>query len=256
MMTMRPLLLALLLAVPALAQDPPPPPPPQDGTEPAQQPTPPAAPNQAQPTEVAGGVAWFPLDPNRRWVYTVTSRIESTGEAGEPEEATHSLDVYVADPQVVDGHTTAVLEWKLDGDLAQRCYFVTREEGGTRTLYCVKRIHGFGEHMKEYALAEWQPNAREDLAVGQEWTWQGKAGPTAGRQTFKVVREEEVVTPAGTYRALVLQIEFEGEDESRGTMTRWLARGIGIVREVSEVRTTTSVFRTEGNLVKVEGAGQ
>lgn len=250
-------LLLVALCTPALAQDPPPP---QDGqqTPPGQQPTPPAAPDPpAQPTETAGGVAWFPLEPNRRWVYTVTSRIESTGEAtGQPEEATHTLDVYVADPQVVDGHTTAVLEWKLDGDLAQRDFFVTREEGGVRTLFCVKRIHGFGEHMKEYALVEWQPNAREDLAVGQEWTWQGKAGPTAGRQTFKVVREEEVVTPAGTYRALVLQIDFTGEDESQGTMTRWLARGIGIVREVSEVRTTTSVFRTEGNLVKAEGAGQ
>jgi hypothetical protein len=242
------LLLSLVAAAPLLAQDPPPP----EQETPAQ-----GAPEQppAQPAAPVGpegleGVSWFPLQVNRRWQYRVTFSIESTaGETHDSGQATHALDVYVAEPQVIDGRLAAVLEWKLDGDLAQRCYFVTREG----VLYCVKRIQGYGEHMKEFLLAEAQPTAREDLAVGNEWVWQGKAGPTPGRQTFKVVREEEVVTPAGTFRALVMQIEFEGEDESRGTTTRWLVKGTGIVREVSEVRTATSVFRTEGILVKAEG---
>lgn len=240
-------LLSLLAAAPLRAQDPPPPEQPPPGQQPA-------APEQPAPPPVGPegleGVSWFPLQVSRRWQYRVTFSIESTaGETHDSGQATHALDVYVAEPQVIEGRQAAVLEWKLDGDLAQRCYFVTREE----VLYCVKRIQGFGEHMKEFLLVDPQPTAREDLAVGDEWVWQGKAGPTPGRQTFKIVREEEVVTPAGTFRALVMQIEFEGEDESRGTTTRWLVKGTGIVREVSEVRTATSVFRTEGVLMKAEG---
>lgn len=241
--------LVLTLAAPLGAQDTPP----QGGERPPVE-QPQAPPQQAAPArEGLEGVSWFPLHQNRRWTYRVTFSIESTaGEAHEPEQNTHTLDVYVTEPQTIDGRQVAALEWKLDGELAQRSFFVTRDQ----VLYCVKRIQGFGEHMKEFTLVEPQPNAREDLAVGQEWVWQGKAGPTPGRQTFKVVREEEVVTPAGTFKALVLQIEFEGEDESRGTTTRWLAQGVGIVREVSEVRTATSVFRTEGTLSRYEAGVQ
>lgn len=244
--------LLLSLAAPLAAQDIPPP---ADGEQPpVEQPTPEAPQPQAvTAAEGLEGVTWFPLQQNRRWTYRVTFAIESTaGEAQEPEQNAHTLDVYVTEPQTIDGRQVAALEWKLDGELAQRSFFVTRD----KVLYCVKRIQGFGEHMKEFSLVEAQPNAREDLAVGQEWVWQGKAGPTPGRQTFKVVREEEVVTPAGTFKALVLQIEFTGEDESRGTTTRWLVKGLGIVREVSEVRTATSIFRTEGTLSRYEGGGQ
>ncbi len=242
--------LLLTLAAPLHAQDTPAPG--QGEQPPVEQPQPPA-PQAAPAKEGLEGVAWFPLQQSRRWTYRVTFAIESTaGEAQEPEQNTHTLDVYVTEPQTIDGRQVAALEWKLDGELAQRSFFVTRDQ----VLYCVKRIQGFGEHMKEFTLVEAQPNAREDMAVGQEWVWQGKAGPTPGRQTFKVVREEEVVTPAGTFKALVLQVEFDGEDESRGTTTRWLVKGLGIVREVSEVRTATSVFRTEGTLSRFEGGAQ
>jgi hypothetical protein len=212
----------------------------------------PEAPQAPAPaaTETLTGVSWFPLELDRRWHYKVSFSIRSSaGEEQEPETAPHSLDVYVTEPQEIDGRPVACLEWKLDGQLAQRDFFFTRD----KVLYCVKRIQGFGEHMKDFSLVEAQPTAREDLAVGQKWEWQGKAGTTPGRQTFEVVREEEVTTNAGTFRCLVLQMEFVGDDESRGLTTRWLAKGVGIVREVSEVRTASSVFRTEGTLHRHEG---
>lgn len=240
-------LAALLLAViaaPVVAQDTPSPP--GDEAQPPQ-------PQARVAPEGLEGVSWYPLHVNRRWTYTVNFRIESTaGDAQEPEQAPYRLEAYVTEPQTVDGRPAAVLEWKLDNELAQRSFYVTRDG----VLYCVKRIQGFGEHMKEFTLAEPQPNARDEMTVGQEWVWVGKAGPTPGRQTFKVVREEEVATPAGNFKALVLQIEFNGEDDSRGTTTRWLVKGLGIVREVSEVRTATAVFRTEGTLSRFEGGAQ
>lgn len=239
------LLASLLALAPVGAQDPG-----GDTPTPPAPPAPPAPQAAAGVGESAKGVSWFPLELDRRWHYKVSFSITSTtGEPQEPDAAPHALDVYVTEPQQIDDRPVACMEWKLDGQLAQRDFYFTRDG----VLYCVKRIQGFGEHMKDFALVEPQPTVREDLAVGQKWEWTGKAGTTPGRQTFEVVREEDVTTNAGTFHCLVLQIEFTGDDESRGVTTRWLAKGVGIVREVSEVRTASSVFRTEGTLHRHEG---
>ncbi len=232
-----------LLATPAGAQQEDPPP---AGQEPAPKPPEPA--RAGESAKAPEGIALFPLQLQRRWVYRVRFSIETSGADPEakPEDTDHTLEVYVADPQLVDGKPAAVMEWKLDRELAQRSYFVV-EQGEVR---CVRRIQGFGEHMKEFALVPPQPNAREGMAVGDTWVWEGKAGPTPGKQTFKVTGEETLETPAGTFKALVVTIEFEGEDDSAGTTVRWLAPGVGIVKERSVVRTPSATFKTEGILTR------
>jgi len=256
----RTLLLALAFAGATAAQEPgterPAPPPATDTPAPAPGTDTPAPPSKTevpppppagQPGSVAG-VEHFPLESTCRWSYLLTYSVESDGK---PEEAVdHRLEAYVAEPQVVEGKPVVVLEWKLDGDLSQREYYAV-EEGVVR---CVRRIHGYGEHMKEYSIDPPMETARRGLAPGQEWSWSGKTGPTPGKQLFKIAPAlKKVEVPAGTFDALEVTIEFEGEDDSRGKTTRWLAPGVGLVREVSEVRTANTVFRSEAQLSSYSG---
>lgn len=255
--------LALAAVCPALAQDEPPPDPtpagPEKGPDKPEKPADPApekGPEGAPLPEpddslLTKGVTWFPLDPGRRWHYQVEFSIEPVGAGNEgPGERTpHTLDVYVVDPQPLPGgQRAAVVEWRLDQDLAQRDFYQVTNEG----VACLKRIQGFGEHMKEFQLTPPQVVAREQMTVGQEWTWEGKVNGVTSRQRFKVEAEETLETPAGTFQTLRLVLTFDGEDDSRGVTRRWLAPGVGIVKDESEVKTAAAVFRTSGTLSRLE----
>ena len=239
------LVLWMALAAPLAAQQ-------DDGKRPPE-----AAPAQADPAPAAPakddpvvrGVPHFPLEPGRRWQYQVQFSIDPAGGEETPSERTpHTLDVYVVDPQPLGDARVAVVEWSLDRELSQRDFYTVGPNG----VGCVKRIQGFGEHMKEYLLTPAQVVAREGMAAGQEWRWEGKVNGVAGVQTFKVLREETIETPAGSFNALVLEVQFEGDDDSRGWKRLWLAAGVGLVKDESEVRTAGAVFRTEGVLTRFE----
>ncbi len=203
--------------------------------------------------DALSGVNYFPLEVGRRWHYKVKFAIQPA-DGGARDQATtddqgdHYLDVYVADPVKINNVRVAALEWKLDQALAQRSYF--RVQGDA--LHCFRRLQGASEHVKDFTLDPPQPVVPKILKVGQEWTWTGRSGPSAGKQTFKVLREETIELPSGTFKALVLETEFTGEDDSRGKTTRWLAPGVGLVKEISEVRTPKQVFRSEGVLIRYE----
>lgn len=248
--TVLPALLLLLAGAGALpAQDQPPPPVEGQG-DPAPE-APPPPPPQSDEALLTQGVTHFPLEPGRRWHYQVEFSIEpaGAGSEGTAERTPHTMDVYVVDPQPLPtGQRVAVVEWRLDQELAQRDFFLVTPEG----VACVKRIQGFGEHMKEFVLTPPQLVAREGLAVGQEWTWEGKVNGVTSRQRFKVEAEETLETPAGTFQTLRLLLQFEGEDDSRGVTRRWLAPGVGIVKDESEVKTAAAVFRTQGILSRFE----
>lgn len=215
---------------------------------------PPGGASAASEAEALVGVSYFPLEEGRRWHYRVQFRIEPAeggdSDAGpeDSSEGDHYLDVYVAGVVTVGDKQAVALEWKLDQALAQRSYF--RFEDGV--LLCLKRLQGSAEHVKEFTLSPPQRFLPAEPTVGQEWTWTGKSGPGAGTQRFKVLRAEELRLPIGTFQTLVVESEFTGEDDSRGKTTRWLAPGVGIVKEVSEVRTPKQLFRSEGSLVKFE----
>ncbi|RMG12391.1 MAG: hypothetical protein D6731_13795 [Planctomycetota bacterium] len=250
---MRAIVLALLLcgATSAYAQ-----------ADPAPEAAPDPGPESTDPAAEARalrGVRYFPLEEGRRWLYRLRSRLEPAEggeeedekeEAGAPDESQHRLDVYVTDPVPVDGAKAAVLEWKLDGVLAQRSYFRL----GQDFLLCLRRLQGSGEHVKEFSLVPPQQFLPAAPKVGMEWSWAGKSGPSSGTQRFRIVRSERIEVPAGSFETLVVESEFTGEDDSRGKTTRWLAPGVGIVKEVSEVRTPTQRFRSEGVLVKYEAS--
>ena len=239
------LALSSLCVAYALAQDPTP--------QPSGQPTPPPAPSpspKAQGSDPAlGGVPYFPLQPGRRWSYRITWTIETLGEESKPpaKRAEHRLDAFVGQPQQIGGKPAALLEWKLDGALSLRSYYRV-EEGYLR---CLRRLHHQAENVKEFTFEPTQPVLPVAPQVGQEWSWEGKNGVDAGKQSFKALRTESVETGAGTFEALVVQTTYEGEDD-KGTLTRWLVREIGIVKEVSEIRTAVAVIRSEGILARFE----
>lgn len=239
--------LALSASVAFAQDDPAPPADPKDS--PADAPAP-----EVDDEQALAGVEFFPLDVGRRWYYRVKfSILPAEGGAKDmPEEdeaqGDHYLDVYVAEPVKLKGVRVAALEWKLDQALAQRSYF--RVEG--ENLLCYRRLQGASESVKDFTLTPPQPTVPRKLEVGQAWEWEGTSGPSAGTQTFKVLRKESLTLPAGEFEALVLETEFRGEDDSRGKTTRWLVKGVGLVKEISEVRTPKQVFRSEGVLIKYE----
>jgi hypothetical protein len=227
----------------------------QDTPTPEKAPAPEKAPTEGPEEErnALSGVNYFPLDAGRRWHYKVKFVIQpadggARDEATKDDQGDHYLDVYVADPVKIDNVRVAALEWKLDQALAQRSYFRVKGD----SLVCFRRLQGANEHVKDFTLDPPQPVVPKVLKVGQEWTWKGRSGPSAGQQTFKVLRAETLELPSGTFKTLVLETEFTGEDDSRGKTTRWLAPGVGLVKEISEVRTPKQVFRSEGVLVRYE----
>ncbi len=248
----------LLLPLAVRAQDEPEPTPPVE-TPPRADPPPTPEPKKSAEDEQAeakalAGVEYFPLDQGRRWRYRVRFRIlpaaEEAEEGAQPEaeEGEHHVDVYVTEPVKIGEQKAAALEWKLDQVLSQRAYFRVKDGN----LLCLRRLQGASVHVKEFVLTPAQPTLKETLEVGQEWSWEGKSGPSAGKQTFKVLRAEDVESPAGTFKTLVVEAEFTGEDDSRGKTTRWLAPGVGLVKEISWVRTPKHVFHTEGVLIRFE----
>ena len=237
---LRSLAVVALLAAPLWAQEP----------SPSPEASPSPSPTEA-PAASPDGLEVFPLQQGYRWNYQMRWSIEPTTQDDQdlpPEESVQSVEVYVAQPQAVGGAPASVVEWKLDGDLAQRSYFVVRG----RSILCLKRIQGFGEHMKEFTMEPGQPFVRDELQVGDTWTWEGKVNGVDAKQRFTVLREEKLETPAGTFPTVVLQVEYTGEDDSRGWTRRWLAPGIGVVKDESEVTTPDSVFRTESILLRYE----
>ena len=203
------------------------------------------------PVELIGsapqpGIPYFPLQRGRTWTFQtqVTVREANAETAGAPQ--THKVEVTVAEPQRIDDKAVSVLEWKFDGSLAQRSFFFCTPDEVT----CLRRIQGFGLEMRDFVLTEGQPVCREPLAVGQTWTWSGRVNAIKGEQKVKVAREETLETPAGSFECLVIEIEFTGEDDSEGKITRWLAKDVGIVKDLSELKTAAVEVKSEGVLVR------
>ena len=244
---------SLALAFVAVAQDPTPTPPatpappaPTPASTPAASP----APSPVSNDQALQGVPYFPLAPGRRWTYRMTWSVETLGESGAQaptKRAEHRLDVFAAQHQKLAGKLVSLLEWKVDGTLSQRSYFRV-EEGYLR---CLRRIHHQAENIRQWDFTPAQPVLPVAPQVGQEWNWEGKNGEDPGTQTFKVLKTEKVETGAGTFEAIVVQSSYEGE-EDKGTLTRWLVKDVGIVKEVSELRTAVAVIRTEGLLARFD----
>jgi hypothetical protein len=198
----------------------------------------------------------YPLDEGRRWTYELKVWLESIREDTPRDESLlaegprlQRLEVKVGEPQKIDAKDARVLDSFLDGELIQRQFFIDTEN----EVECVRRVQGIGDHAKDNALSPGQKILSGELKVGQKWEWKGKVGAVESSTSYEVLREEKITVKAGSYNCLVIKADVTADDESRGVRVQWLAPGVGLVREETEVKTPTEVWRTQGELVKNEG---
>ena len=192
------------------------------------------------------GLPYFPLERGRSWTYQTQVTVSEANATEPAAPQTHKVEVVVAEPQRIDDKAVSVVEWKFDGSLAQRSFFFCTPE----EVLCMRRIQGFGLEMRDFVLSDGQPVVKKELTVGESWTWSGRVNAIKGEQKVSVVREETLETPAGSFDCKVVEIEFTGEDDSTGKITRWLAKGVGIVKDLSELKTASVEVRSEGVLVR------
>lgn len=72
-----------------------------------------------------------------------------------------------------------------------------------------------------------------DATIGTSWTWTGNVEfdelqATGASARLRIEAEEEVAVPAGTFRAIRIE---QIHEEPAVRVTRWLAPGVGLVRE-------------------------
>ncbi|MEZ0227051.1 MAG: hypothetical protein ACAI25_00380 [Planctomycetota bacterium] len=195
----------------------------------------------------------YPLDAGRTWRYELKTWLAtSAAEEGAPEEAeaprTHRMDVHVGEADKVEGKDVRCLEWKLDDATAQKAFYL--DEG--TSIVCVRRVLGTGDHKHDFLFTPAQPVLKGDLAVGSKWTWEGSVGPTKGKQTFEVLREEKLKAAGQELSTIVVRMNYTGDDESTGVSVKWLAPGVGLVREESEVKADQQIYRTLAVLTKFD----
>ena len=191
----------------------------------------------------------FPLDDKRTWTYTIRTWLvpTDTGEDNPPElkkPRTYTEEVEVAPTQQINGKDARVLEYKLSGEHAQFAYYI---QDGQRLL-CTRRILGAGDHKHSFDLDPPQADLDGALPVGATWSWTGKVGPTDGEMHFTVIRDEALTVPAGKFEPVVIKSTFSGNDDSTGCSVKWLAPDVGIVRELTEVKSDQQLIRTEAVL--------
>ena len=106
--------------------------------------------------------------------------------------------------------------------------WLRRADGGD--LLCPRRVVG-GQEIHLYPP---QPHLKAGLAPGMTWTWEGSLEHGKAKATYTVEAEETVKVPAGEFKALRLRVETTAE-KGKGRVTRWLARGVGMVKEEAEL---------------------
>jgi len=163
------------------------------------------------PSEPAAATEWMPLAVGNVWTLG---------------EGANLVEMRVADRHMYGTGgfrgLCFVLEWTSDGSTVERKeYWTTDEEG----IWVVSREAG-GQIF--HVAKPWQ-FLKSPLGVGDQWQADERlALQREVSESWKIAAtsEEEVATPSGTYQAL--RVEFRGSDE---VVTRWFARGVGIVRE-------------------------
>ncbi len=173
-----------------------------------------------------------------------TWRYEMTEEAGEkftfsspkpgPDGKIHLLATYrINGTQEVDGRKLLKFEMHRAGVITNVDLMTVDAQG----ISCSARIDQNGELTK---LDPPQIMIAAPLKEGAKWDFTGKLGSPDVFQHYDVVDQEDVIVPAGGFRAF--HIHGEQTMPFRMTIDRWFANGVGILKDVTEMRTS------EGNL--------
>jgi hypothetical protein len=165
-------------------------------------------------------------------------RYEMTEEAGDeftfsdlkagPDGKVHLLAIYrISGTQEVEGKRLLKFEMHRDGVISNVDLITVDEHG----IFCAARIDQFGELTR---LDPPQTMMAAPLENGATWDFSGKLGDSDVHQHYEVVGEEDVVVPAGKFRAF--HIHGEQIAPARMTIDRWFVNGVGIIKDVTEMR--------------------
>ncbi len=163
---------------------------------------------------------YLPFEDGRTWVYEI-----STTDAG-----TYSLSNKSIGRDVRSLHDEERVVFK----------FVYGTPAGmdqdiTKSIYALRAVGPCEYYFDAMTWALWHdppiPLIPAGVAVGSEVDWAGKvefdANKTPARARILVDARERLETPAGLLDTLRVQTSYEGRELE---VTRWFARGIGMVR--------------------------
>lgn len=173
-----------------------------------------------------------------------TWRYEMTEEAGEgftfsdskpgPDGKIHLLAIYrISGTQEVEGKRLLKFEMHRDGVITNVDLIALDEHG----ISCAARIDPHGELTK---LDPPQTMMAAPLKSGASWDFSGKLADSDVHQHYDVVGEEDIFGPAGKFRAF--HIHGEQTAPTRMTIDRWFVNGVGIIKDITEMRSPEGVL--------------
>lgn len=174
----------------------------------------------------------IPTADGTTWLY------EMTQEAGEefgfsdaqpgPDGKVHAQALYrISGTQELDGKKFLKFEMHRDGIIATTELTTVDEHG----IFVAARVNQYGELTR---IDPPQSMIVAPLKAGASWQFDGKSGDAIVHQDYKVIGEEDVDVPAGKFRAFHIQAEQKAP--LRMAIDRWFVNGVGIVKDVTEVR--------------------
>lgn len=198
--------------------------------------------NKEKESKKTDWTQYFPLKEGNMWVYGVKAGSNT------------NLDKYfivVSGKENVNGTECFVCEggiYKGDDEkkVAQWEYYTISDDG----LFAIKRAYRNKTLFTNFDPPE--PMLKFPLEKGKKWKWHGKIFKnTSGKFDFEVIGEEEIITPAGTFKATRVDMKGTASDGSSVESSKWYAEGVGVVKE----ETTTAVGHIVAELVwaKVDG---
>ncbi len=162
----------------------------------------------------------LPTGEGTSWEYDSTETL--TGAA-----PVHSTITVRASKQLLDGKEVAKLE-TLSNNVVSKTELVSVDEKG---VVCLARS---GKDGKIAKLNPPAPIIAAPLKVGGAWEAEGEVAGTKMQQRFTVLAEENVIVPAGKFRAFHLQCKDSSLMST--TLDRWFVPGTGFVKETTMVR--------------------
>jgi hypothetical protein len=174
----------------------------------------------------------IPTADGTTWLYEMTQEAgEEFGFSGTkpaPDGKVHVQAVYrISGTQELDGKNFLKFEMHRDGIVATTELTAVDEHG----ISVAGRIDQYGELTK---LDPPQIIIAAPLETGATWQFEGKVGDADAHQDYKVLGEEDVVLPAGKFHAFHIQAEQSAPLQMK--IDRWFANGVGIVKDVTEIR--------------------
>jgi len=179
--------------------------------------------------------ALLPTAEGTSWEYELTETLPGAAPV-------RSVVTVRAGRQLLDGKETVKLE-TLSGNIVSRIEFVSVDQNG---IACLARS---GKDGKITKLNPPEPIIAAPLEVGAVWEQEGEVFGIKMHQRFAVVAEENVIVPAGNYRAFHLQCEDSSLMSIK--LDRWFVPGTGLVKETTALKGPGIVQRATLQLNKI-----